>query len=217
MDYEKNPILDVFKTELVQDAHFTQKHEMPILKRVDFTPSEAIPFNFATRAKNFEQWLHFYINDYCFERVWNNCSRYLPLFRRFKGVFTPDFSLYREMPIAMQIWNTYRNRVMAYWLQNNGIDIVPNVRWSDERSYSFAFEGFEKGGTFAIGTNGCIGNRLDRYYFQKGLAKMVEILEPNALINYYSKPADIFGIYEKQGIKIISLNYWRDALNRAVK
>jgi len=39
----------------------------------------------------------------------------------------------------------YRNRAVGYWLQSNGIDIVPNVRWSDERSYSFAFEGLEQG------------------------------------------------------------------------
>lgn len=58
----------------------------------------------------------------------------------------PDFSLYREMPLAMQIWNTYWNRTIAYWLQSNGVDIVPNVRWGDERTYRLAFEGLQMGG-----------------------------------------------------------------------
>ena len=217
MDFSKNPRLDVFKTELVRDAQFTQPFEMPILKRVDFKPAEGVPFNFAKRSKNVKQWLHFYIYDYLFERVWNNYNSYLPLFRRFAGVVTPDFSIYREMPLSMQIWNTYRNRAVAYWLQSKGIDIVPNVRWGDERTYEFAFDGLEKGGTFAIGTNGCIETKKDRYYFKKGLAKMVEVLEPNAIINYCSKPNDIFGVYEERGIEILTLNYWRDAFRKAAR
>jgi len=68
----------------------------------------------------------------------------------------------------MQIWNTYRNRALAYWLQNNGIKIIPNVRWGNERTFDFAFEGLPTGGTYAVGTNGCIQNKEDRYHFKKG-------------------------------------------------
>lgn len=60
--------------------------------------------------------------------MWNNPSRYLAILKNFKGVITTDFSIYRNMPIAMQIWNTYRNRALTYNLQSNGVDIIPNVR-----------------------------------------------------------------------------------------
>ena len=37
------------------------------------------------------------------------------------------------MPLVMQAWNTYRNRALAVWLQNNGIEVIPNVHFGDER------------------------------------------------------------------------------------
>jgi len=104
--------------------------------------------------------------------------------------------------------NTYRSRAIAYWLQSNGVNIIPNIRWGDERTYAFAFEGIEQGGTVAISTNGCIQKRLDRHYFIKGLVKMVETLKPDTIINYSYTPNDIFAPYRNQGIEIIPIeNY----------
>jgi len=110
----------------------------------------------------------------------------------------------------MQIWNTYRNRALAYWLQSNGVNIVPNVRWGDERTYDFAFEGLEQGGTIAISTNGCIRNKVDRYYFKKGLEKMITVLKPDTIINYSCTPNDIFLPHKKMGMEIIQQE-WRCA------
>lgn len=208
------PRLDVFKSSLVNGAFFSPKYEFPLVQRTDFKPSEGIPFDICTRAKDHNQWLHFYVHDYQFERVWKEPNRYLPIIKKFRGVITPDYSLYREMPLVMQMWNTYRNRVLAYWLQSNGLDIVMNVRWGDERTYDFVFEGLAQGGTYAVCTNGCIQGKLDRYYFKKGLAKMVELLKPDTIINYSTKAADIFKPYLDQGVEIITLNYWRDALRK---
>ena len=118
------------------------------------------------------------------------------------------------MPLVMQMWNTYRNRALAYWLQDSGIDIVMNVRWGDERRYDFVFEGLEQGGTYAVCTNGCIRRKLDRHYFKKGLSQMVELLKPDTIVNYGSKADDIFGQYRDLGIEVITLNYWRDAFRK---
>jgi glycerol kinase len=144
--------------------------------------------------------------------VWNKPDRYLSIFKRFAGVITPDFSLYWNMPLAMQIWNTYRNRALGYWLQNNGVPIVTNVSWGDERTYAFAFEGLAKGGAYAVSTNGCIRNKANRYSFIKGLKKMVEALEPKTIVNYPYYSKDIFERYEKRGIEIITLPHWSDSL-----
>ena len=48
------------------------------------------------------------------------------------------------MPLVMQMWNTYRGRGIAVWIQNNGIEIIPNVRFGDERTFSFCFDGVEE-------------------------------------------------------------------------
>ena len=213
---EKNRKSDVFKPGFVKDACFSPKYEFPILKQTAHKPNQAIPFDKAARSTCFDRWLHFYIHDERFECVWNNPKQYLNLLKRFAGVITPDFSLYRDLPLAMQIWNTYRNRAIAYWLQSNGVDIIPNIRWGDERSYAFAFEGIAQGGTVAVSTNGCIKDKIDRYYFSKGLEQMVKSLQPNTIINYSYTPDDIFEPYRKQGIEIIQIENYALTVRKSV-
>ena len=152
----KSRAMNVFKTDLLKDAYFSISHEFPMLKKSTYKAKTALPFDRAIKSTIFEQWVHFYIHDTQFERIWNNPKQYLNILKKFDGVITPDFSLYRGLPLAMQIWNTYRNRAIAYWLQSNGVRIIPNIRWGDERTYAFAFEGIEQGGTVAVSTNGCI-------------------------------------------------------------
>ena len=206
--------IDVFKSELVRGAHFSPVYEFPLLKAVNFKPSQALPFEKASGATNCKQWVHFYTHDYQFERVWNSPARYLPILRRFEGVITPDFSLYREMPLAMQIWNTYRNRALAFWLQREGVSIVPNIRWGDERTYEFAFEGLPTGGTVAVSAHGTLRNKVNRGYFKAGLARMVERLQPQTIITYSQTPNDIFGEYKEQDLEVIEIPYHVVALRK---
>ena len=199
---------NIFKSGLVKDAFFSKVYEFPLIKKSFYKPKKAIPFNKARKSKEFDNWVHFFIHDNQFQCLWNNPKQYLGVLKRFAGVITPDFSLYRVLPLSMQIWNTYRNRAIAYWLQKNGINIVPNISWSDERSYTFAFEGIETGGTVAVSTNGCIRDKIDRYYFVKGLEYMVECLQPDTIINYSCTPLDIFAFCKDKGIKVIQIeNY----------
>lgn len=214
-NFSECPRLDVFKSDLVRGAHFTPVYEFPFIKRVNCKPTMAIPFEKASTSKVFEQWVHFYTHDRNFECVWNNPKQYLNLFKRFDGVITPDFSLYRELPLAMQIWNTYRNRAIAYWLQSNGVNVIPNIRWGDERTYKFAFEGIKQGGSVAVSTSGCIQRKTDRYFFKKGLAQMIETVKPNIIVNYSNTPNDIFGQYKQQGIEIIQIENYALTVRKA--
>ena len=208
--------LDVFKSELVRGARFSPVYEFPLLKKVAFRPEQAIPFEKAYKATDCSQWVHFYTHDRNFECVWNNAKRYLPMFGRFAGVITPDFSLYREMPLAMQLWNIYRNRAISFWLQREGIPIVHNVRWGYERTYAFAFEGLPKGGTFAVSTNGSLRKKVDREYFTTGLARMVEVLQPETIVNYSGTPDEIFGPYREQGLEIIEIPHFSHTFKKGV-
>ena len=153
---------------------------------------------------NFDCWVMFYEHDFKFERLWNDPKRYLAKLKKFRGVISPDFSLYRNMPLVMQQWNTYRGRALACWLQNNGIEIIPNVRFGDERTFSFCFDAIEEGKTVAIGTHGCIKEKEDRLFFKAGFARLVKRLKPKTIIVYGAVPDDIFKIYRDMGINIIA-------------
>ena len=88
------------------------------------------------------------------------------------------------MPLAVQRWNVYRNRVLAVYFSNAGIDVIPSVGWSDERSYTFCFEGLPRNSTIAISTNGCLSTMLGNHYFMKGFERMLKIIKPVTVLNY---------------------------------
>ena len=205
---------DAFKSWLVQDATFAGAWELPKLKPCHEKPQRAIPFDKAMRTADKNQWVHFYLDDHRFACVWHNPKAYLERLRSFEGVLSSDFSLLREMPLAMQVWNTYRNRALAWWLQSNGVNVIPNVRWGDERTYEFCFDGIPHGSTIAISTNGCIQNKTDRHYFKQGLREMVDRLAPKAIINYSYTPDDIFLPCKQEGIEIIQIPNWQQTVRQ---
>ncbi|HFC12804.1 MAG TPA: DUF4417 domain-containing protein, partial [Anaerolineae bacterium] len=84
---------------------------------------------------------HFFLDDYRFEIVWRKPRQGLQSVSKYPFVLTPDFSLYRDWPLAAQLWNVYRNRYCgAYW-QRHGLSVIPTVSWSSAESYPFCFSG----------------------------------------------------------------------------
>ena len=153
-------------------------------------------------SKEYDSWVCFYEDDTAFERFWNNPKRYLPVLKRFEGVVAPDFSLYRDMPLVMQEWNIYRSRALAHWLQENGIPVIPNLRWGDERTYKLCCSGISKGGTIAVGSHGCIKLLQEREQFSKGLEYVVRHVQPDTIVVYGTAPDCIFEEYRKGGIAV---------------
>ena len=206
MNNEKFNNYDVFHAFLVENADFDGYIELPVIKTSDKLPEKVVTFSKAMTKSwtDFDCWVVFYEHDKEFERLWNNPKQYLDKLKKFKGVISPDFSLYRNMPLVMQMWNTYRGRAVACWLQNNGVEIIPNVRFGDERTFSFCFDGIEENKTVAVGTHGCIKRKEDKIFFKIGLARMVQKLSPKTIIVYGSAPDNIFKPYKDMGIKIIA-------------
>jgi hypothetical protein len=56
--------------------------------------------------------VHFFLDDARFEGVWHRPHAALPGLARFGAALTPDFSLYAGWPLALQLWNTYRNALV---------------------------------------------------------------------------------------------------------
>lgn len=91
------------------------------------------------------------------------------------------------------------NRAVAYNLQQNGIYVIPNVRWGDERTFTteilpekVAFLGIPKHSIVSIGTYGCVKSREEQKMFRAGLIAMLNELEPEIVLVYGSMPDFIF-------------------------
>ena len=153
---------------------------------------EWIPFNYAKTAKNRDQkGIHFYVDDYQFERLWNHPDKYIPLLSEFAAVCTPDFSQFIDMPVAMRIYNHYRKHWLgAYW-QAHGIHVVPTICWSDEESYEWCFDGEPRGGTISISSVGTQGNLQTQERFKKGCMEAMSRLNPTQIL-WYGNLSDEF-------------------------
>jgi len=197
---------DVFHAFLVEKACYEGNEEIPCIKTSNKIPNRVITFSKAISTKDYNQWVLFYEHDSEFVRLWNNPKRYLEKLKKFNGVITPDFSLCRNMPLVMQKWSTYQGRAIGVWLQNEGVEVIPNVRVADERSYDFCFDGVDKNSTVAIGTHGCLKKTIEREYFEKGLAELVKRLTPRTIIVYGSAPDESFKKYKEQGIDIVQFD-----------
>ena len=151
---------------------------------VDVEDTEVIGFNYAKTCKHPEDKIcHFYLDDYQFERVWNDAPRYLPIVKRFKAVMAPDFSMYTDFPKAVQIFNHYRKMWCAAYWQENGVKVIPTICWSTPDSFDWCFDGVPKHSLICISTVGGFGNHEDnKGAWLDGYEKCLEVLEPSEIL-----------------------------------
>lgn len=197
---------DVFNAFLVKKAAYSGLFEFPSIDPIKEIPNSLVSFSKAISCKDYNQWVHFYEDDYLFERIWRNPRKYLSVLKKYKGVILPDFSCYRDMPLAMQIWNIYRSRAIGHWLQMNGIKVIPNIRFGDRRTYKISCDGIEKHCVIAVGTHGNIKSVEDRKVFLSGLNVVVKRLEPSTIVVYGAAPEKYFKKYIDKGIIIIQFD-----------
>lgn len=197
---------DVFNSFLVRLAAYAGIFEFPVIRATHKIPNRLIPFSKALSSNDYDQWVHFYEDDYLFEKLWDNPQKYLDILKRFNGVILPDFSLYRDMPLVMQLWNIYRSRAIGHWLQENGITVIPNIRYGDKRTYKCCCDGIDTHCVIAVGSHGTLKNKVDRKIFVNGLESVVSRLHPTVIVVYGSAPDSIFDKYRTQGICIVSFD-----------
>lgn len=94
--------------------------QMPTIRNDNFIPSDLIGFNYAKTNKDKDCGIHFYVDDYQFERVWNYPEKYVEILSAYDCILSPDFSLYMDMPMPMKIWNIYRSRQIGAYYQQKG-------------------------------------------------------------------------------------------------
>lgn len=181
---------DVFNFSLTQNIQFTSSG-LPIIHGTNYIPTHLKPFNYMLNSTNNNFGIHFYIDDYQFERIWNNPIRYTKLLKNYDCVIGPDFSLYKNLPKPIQIYNLYRQRLLtAYW-QNLGIKVIPNLTWSDEESLKITLDGMPKYSVIALSTNGCLKNKKTKNEFLKCFNKAINYLKPIKMLVIGNIPIEL--------------------------
>lgn len=191
-EHEKNQEETQRRVENILNLEYSQfegdgKYDIPKLEPVYELPKikEWIGFNYVLSDDNPEgKAVHFFIDDYQFERVWNNPDRYVDKLKQYVCVATPDFSPYGDMPLATQIFNIYRKNWVGAYLQQHGVTVIPTVRAStDERSLEFYLDGFPKESIVLI-SNMWTNEKETKEYFIKEYKTMVDKLNPSKIFMY---------------------------------
>lgn len=141
-----------------------------------------LPFNYAMSNEDKNVFIHFYLQDYQFNRIWNNPMKYIDVLFQYEGMVMPDFSLYWDMPEPLQRFNHYRNLWFARLCQIKGIDVIPSVNWSNEKSFEFCFEGLPKNDVIMVSAAGSTRQKEVLPRFMTGFEKMLEELRPKQIL-----------------------------------
>lgn len=189
-----NKIDDMFYSYLTDGVPLVGDAEIPMLMDLNNTcvPRALVAYEKLKSDLDFRKYIHFYIYDNKFSNLISNLKTELEIFRLRDGVITPDFSLISNRSRSILQMQTYFSRAVGYYLQKQGIPVIPNVRWCDERTYDFCFLGIPEGSIVSIGTLGCIKTKEEKNYFTKGLSEMLIRLQPIDVIVYGDGPDYIF-------------------------
>lgn len=153
-----------------------------------------IPFNYAKSCKDRgKKGVHFFIDDYQFNRLWTNIDNYVNMLLQFKYVMSPDFSTYTDFPKAIQIYNHYRKHWVGAYLQEMGIEVIPTISWSTPDSFEWCFAGEPTHSTVAISSVGATNSKAKKELFLSGYNTMLERLEPDIIIFYGRVPTECKG------------------------
>ncbi len=204
VDFATKKFREIYKPFLVEGARFIKPFDIPECPcTATEAPANLISYSRIKNDKKFYRgFVHFYIDDYKFESVWRNPTAALSKLKRCDGVITPDFSTYRDMPMALKIYNTYRMRAVGYWFGTQGVKVINNVRWSSVQSFKFAFLGIPKNSIVAVSTVGCLGSKVDDEFFTEGLDAMVEQLNPSHILVYGKAGRNFFDKYIGRGVPV---------------
>jgi len=181
---ERHRTNDTYNLNIIDEEKKIGYYEMPIINNDNYIPNELIGFNYAKTSKDKATGIHFYLDDYQFERIWNKPEEYVDILKQYECILSPDFSLYTDMPLPMKIWNVYRSRLIGQYYQSKGIKVIPTISWAEEKTFDFCFEGIPEGSIVSIST---IGIKRDNEAFaiwKKGVDELIERIKPTTILIY---------------------------------
>lgn len=185
---ERERTYDAYNLEAVDYDTLTRNFwQMPIIQNNGFIPDDLIGFNYAKTSENKNCGIHFYVDDYQFERVWNKPEDYTDILFDYDCILSPDFSLYTDMPMPMKIWNVYRSRFIGNYYQSKGINVIPTLSWAEPETFKFCFEGIPEGSIVSVSTIGVKENKDALKIWRDGMRAAIDKIKPSTVLVYGGK------------------------------
>ncbi len=122
--------------------------------------------------------------DYILDELCETPKSYLSTLSKYHSIVEPDLSAKIGTPYAVIIGNMFRSHSTSLCFQNNGIPVIPMMKWAMPNSYDVCFSGYEKGGAVFVSTVGALQDSRSRMYFKHGFNEMLKRISPDCVILY---------------------------------
>lgn len=164
------------------------RYNIPVIQPIDELPNIDTWLEFEKakklRIKPKKTGVHFFEYDFKFECVWNFPDRYADVLSAYDCILAPDFSIYVDIPRAVQIYNHYRKHwISAYW-QDKGLTVIPTMCWGYEDTYDFCFDGEPINSIVAVSNIGCNQETELKKMWIAGYEEMLKRLQPKEILVY---------------------------------
>lgn len=161
------------------------KYGVPLIKKqdIDLDKIELLSY-LKTKPEdkdNKNKTIHFFTYDWNFENVYDKPEVALEKLDQYYALLTPEFSTYKDMPLARQIDGVFKNRWCGAFWQKQGMLVIPTISWGSYGCFEFCFDGVEEGSVVAVSTYTREDNKKG---FMEGYEKMMEKIKPSAVICY---------------------------------
>lgn len=184
-----------YQSDIERHLETTSIYDMPVVKANTIIPqfTTITPFDRIKTSSN-DSIVIFYTHDNRFAPALNHPWDYIELLKPFVGVLGPDLSQYNDMNYAIRLHNSYWNKAITAYLQNNGVNMYPNVTWNLPNSYEYSVAGLPKHSVIAINSIGALSSNFSESVWLNGYNYMVKELQPIWILRYGPK---INGEYEE--------------------
>lgn len=173
---------DIMKESLIYGAELDWKYGFPVLKSCNIVPESTVDFRKSLKLNNVKNLnIHFFSHDYTFLSVWNNPDKYMNHFQCFQSICGFDFSIDKKSPLALQIYNKYRNHVLSWYFANNGVKVIPKVDLLPGCS-DWIYDGLPHESTLCCSTKGRAVSLEAKKEFSECFAEMESVLNPHTVI-----------------------------------
>lgn len=196
---------DVYLAYLIDGAPRTEGKGYPIIPE-EFCyrgiPSDIAQWDRRTQIKDPEKTaMSFYCNDEWFQPVLSNPKAYVESLRKYQCVIGMDCSPFDNMPQVVQDHQIWLNLAITYYYGSQGIKVIPNVRLGGNETTD-SLKAYPKHVVIAIGTNGFTKDLRNRDIFMNQVSRVVDEIEPSAIVVYGPTDETVFVNPRLKGIPI---------------
>ena len=128
--------------------------------------------------------LHFFRDDADLLPIIKRPLDYLARFADFRVLLTPDITIGDGMPPWQRARAVVMSRMAGVVWQTHGLAVVPTLRWRNKHDYANVAAGIEQGSVVAVANYGSRRDAELKWEFARGLAEMVERLNPACIMVY---------------------------------